>query len=234
MAYHIKKIERGYDLCIDIFGADHMDAYPDVLEVLNQLNYDTNQIKVLIHQFISIVKDGKIVKMSTREANFITLDELIKDVGSDVVRYFFVMRGMNSHLNFDLELAKEKSEKNPVYYIQYAHARISNILLKSNFSDIDLKKVDLLILNNDSEKKIINKLIDFEDIISKLLSTHEPQMLANYLHELASLFHKYYAHHRIIQENVELSNARLVLIKSIQVVLKNGLTILGISKPNKM
>ena len=133
MAYHIKKLERGYDICIDIFGADHMDAYPDVLEVIKQLGYDDNKIKVLIHQFISIIQDGKPVKMSTRKANFITLEQLIDETNKDVVRYFFIMRNMNSHLNFDLGLAKEKSEKNPVFYIQYAHARIMNIKKNIDF-----------------------------------------------------------------------------------------------------
>ncbi len=111
MAYHIDKLNRGYDLCIDIFGADHMDAFPDVLEVVHQLGYDKTKIHVLIHQFISILKNGKQVKMSTRKATFITLEELIDQVGSDVVRYFFIMRGINSHLNFDLEIAKRKIRK---------------------------------------------------------------------------------------------------------------------------
>ncbi len=233
IAYHITKYERNYDLCIDVFGADHMDAYPDVLEAVNQLGFDKNKIKVLIHQFISILKDGKPIKMSTRAANFITLDELTKEVGSDVLRYFFIMRHMNSHLNFDLKLAKEKSEENPVFYIQYANARISNILKKAIDINID-KKINLSNLKADDELKIINKLIDFEDLVKKLIDTNEPQMLANYLHELSSLFHKYYAHNRVIQENLELTKSRLVLISAIQIVIQNGLKILGISQPEKM
>jgi len=234
MAYHTTKFDRGYEICIDIFGADHMDAYPDVLEVLSQLGYDKSNVKVLIHQFISILKDGKPIKMSTREANYITLNELIDEVGSDVVRYFFIMRNMNAHLNFDLKIAKEKSENNPVYYIQYCHARISNILNKSNFSKMNLEKIDLNHLSLDSEIKLIHKLINFKELIIKLINTHEPQMLANYLHELASLFHKYYSHNRILNDNEELSNARIVLIFAVQTVIKNGLNILGISQPNKM
>ena len=140
---------------------------------------------------------------------------------------------MNSHLNFDLKLATEKSEENPVYYIQYANARISNILKKA--IDININEnVNLNSLTTDIELKIINKLINFEELIKKLLDSNEPQMLANYLYELSALFHKYYAHNRIIQENMELTKARIVLIKAIQIVIKNGLKILGISSPDKM
>ena len=231
MAYHIEKLKRGYDLCIDIFGADHMDAYPDVLEVVKQLGYDSNKIKVLIHQFISILKNGTQVKMSTRKATFITLDELIDEVGSDVVRYFFIMRGMNSHLNFDLEIAKEKSEKNPIYYIQYAHARIMSIL---RISDLNTNNANLKLLNQNSEVKIITKLTSFNEIVLKLKNQLEPQILANYLLELAAMFHKYYAKNKIINENLELSKARLVFIIAISIILKNGLKILGISAPEKM
>ena len=231
MAYHIKKIERGYDLCIDIFGADHMDAYPDVLEVVSQLGYDHNKIKVLIHQFISIIKDGKPVKMSTRKANYITLDELIEETSKDVVRYFFIMRNINSHLNFDLDIAKEKSEKNPVFYIQYAYARILNI---KNNVDFSYENADLKLLSNDEEIKLISKILNFEELITKIKSTMEPQTLATFLYEVASMFHKYYAKNRVINENLELSKARIVLINAIAITIKNGLEILGISSPKKM
>ena len=232
MAYHIDKLERSYDLCIDIFGSDHMDAYPDVLEVVHQLGYDKSKIKVLIHQFISILKDGKQVKMSTRKATFNTLDDLINQVGSDVVRYFFIMRGVNSHLNFDLEIAKEKSEKNPIFYIQYAHARIKTILNKNK---LNYENCNLSLLGNDEELVIINKLIQFEELIIKLKNQLEPQMLANYLFDLSSLFHKYYAKNRVINnEDEELSKNRLVLIKAISIVINNGLEILGINCPDNM
>jgi len=234
MAYHTTKFDRGYKICVDVFGADHMDAYPDILAVLEQLGYNSNKVKVLIHQFISILQDGKPVKMSTREANFITLNELIEDVGSDVVRYFFIMRNINSHLNFDLKIAKEKSENNPVYYIQYCHARISNLLSKANFKDVEINQIDLSLLNQESELKLIHKLIDFNELILKLIESHEPQLLSNYLHELASLFHKYYAHNRILDNNKELSHSRLVLSFAVQIIIKNGLNILGISQPDRM
>lgn len=234
MAYHVNKLERNFDLCIDIFGADHMDAYPDVLEVVKQLGYNEKKIKVIIHQFISIIENNEVVKMSTRKANFITLDQLAKDVGSDVLRYFFIMRGINTHLNFDLELAKEKSDKNPVFYIQYAHARIIRIQESANYIKKNLNNINLELLNSDLEIKIIAKLLEFEELISKLTNLLEPQILSTYLYDVSSMFHKYYAQSKIIQQNKKLSEARLVLIDAIRIVINNGLTILGLSSPNKM
>ncbi len=128
IAYHVEKFRRGYDLMIDIFGADHIATYPDVLAALKALGYDSGKVKVLIHQFVTIMQGEEVVKMSTRKANFITLDELVAEVGADVVRYFFIMRTISSHLNFDLVLARQQSDDNPVYYLQYAHARICSLL----------------------------------------------------------------------------------------------------------
>ena len=231
IAYHATKFERGYDLCVDIFGADHMDAYPDVLAAIEQLGHNKNSIKVIIHQFISILEDNEIVKMSTRKGNFITLEKLIDDVGVDVVRYFFIMRSINSHLNFDLKLAKEKSEKNPIFYIQYAHARICTILDEISFNE----NPDLSLLNDNKEIKLIYFLIEFEELILKLSKNLEPQLLTNYLFDLASQFHKYYATCRIIDnENKQLTQSRIFLIKSVKTILSNGLNILGISCPKRM
>ena len=231
IAYHVTKFNRGYDMCIDIFGADHMDAYPDVLAALNQLGFNDKNVIVLIHQFVSIVKNGEITKMSTRQGNFTTLDQLINDIGADVVRYFFIMRHMNSHLNFDLELAKQKSDKNPVYYIQYAYARICTIVAKASDSN---NKPDLNQLTENDEIQLIHKLIEFEELIIKLKDKSEPQLLANYLFELATLFHKYYANYKIISDDKILTEARLKLIKAIRIVIRNGLDILGISHPERM
>jgi len=231
MAYHVTKFERGYDLCVDVFGADHMDAYPDVLAAIEQLGFNKNDVKVIIHQFISILEDNEIVKMSTRKGNFITLEKLIDDVGVDVVRYFFIMRSINSHLNFDLKLAKEKSEKNPIFYIQYAHARICTILEQNN----NIDNSDLSLLNHEQEVKLIYLLIEFEDLILKLSENLEPQLLANYLFDLATKFHKYYSSCRVINDNDdELTKSRLFLIKAIKITLSNGLGILGISSPERM
>ena len=148
MAYHITKFERSYDLMIDVFGSDHNATYPDVLAGLKALGYDIEKIKVLIHQFVTITENGEIVKMSTRKANYITLDQLIDDVGSDVVRYFFNMRSAASHMNFDLSLAKKQSDENPVFYLQYAHARICSILrmMEENKEDIEASTENLNLL----------------------------------------------------------------------------------------
>ena len=235
IAYHQNKIKRGYDIIIDILGADHMDAYPDVLAAIEQMGYDTKNIKVLIHQFVTLTKNGEPVKMSTRKAQYVTLDELIKEVGIDVTRYFFLMRGMNSHLNFDIELAKDESDENPVFYLQYAHARLCNILkhAESLKHDIDLD-TDLSFLSNDSEINIIKTIMEFPLIIKNSSNSLEPQLITNYLYDLASKFHKYYAHERIVTNNKQITAARLVLIKCIKIVLNNGLTILGINAPEKM
>ena len=234
-AYHRHKLNRGFDLVVDIFGADHADAYPDVIAALNALDIDTNPIKVLIHQFVTLLKGGEKVKMSTREANFVTLDELINEVGGDVVRYFFIMRSMNSHLNFDLDLAADQSEKNPVYYIQYAYARISNIINNGKSKHIDIDgNFDSRLLVNTAEISLIKSLYEFPEIMKKTLNTLEPQSIANHLHDIASEFHKFYAKCRVITDDVELTKSRIHLIKSVKIVLANGLNILGIQAPEKM
>ena len=234
-AYHRHKLNRGFDLVVDIFGADHADAYPDVLAALNALGIDSSPIKVLIHQFVTLLKDGEKVKMSTRQANFVTLDELIREVGGDVVRYFFIMRSMNSHLNFDLDLAADQSEKNPVYYIQYAHARISNIINNGKSKHIDVDgNFDSSLLLNTAEISLIKSLYEFPEIMKKTLNTLEPQSIANHLHDIASEFHKFYAKCRVITDDVELTKSRIHLIKSVKIVLANGLNILGIQAPEKM
>jgi len=234
-AYHRHKLNRGFDLVVDIFGADHADAYPDVLAALNALDIDTNPIKVLIHQFVTLLKGGEKVKMSTRQANFVTLDELINEVGGDVVRYFFIMRSMNSHLNFDLDLAADQSEKNPVYYIQYAHARISNIINNGKSKHIDIDgNFDSRLLVNTAEISLIKSLYEFPEIMKKTLNTLEPQSIANHLHDIASEFHKFYAKCRVITDDIELTKSRIHLIKSVKIVLANGLNILGIQAPEKM
>lgn len=235
MAYHKTKLDRGFDLCIDVFGADHIDTYPDVLAVIDNLGYDSEKVKVLIHQFVTIMKDGEQVKMSTRKANFVTLDELIDEVGADVVRYFFIMRGMSTHLNFDLDLAKDQSDNNPVFYLQYAHARMVNIISRAEeFGNLINVNADLSLLIEDEEQQLINQLLQFPELVKKSCISLEPQSIVIFLQELAGKFHKYYAHHKVITEDKNLTDARLILIKALQIGLRNGLTIIGISSPNRM
>ena len=232
-AYHRNKIERNYDLIIDVFGADHMDTYPDVLLALEALGLNTNHINVLLYQFVTLLRGGEKIKMSTRKANFITLDELIDEVGADVVRYFFIMRGINTHLNFDLDLAADQSDKNPVYYLQYAHARICNII-KRNDAKENVIDYDPELLKNELEIDLLKKLEQFPIIVRSALDSLEPQSVANYLQETAGKFHKYYANCRIIGEEKELTQSRIALIKATKNVINSGLSLLGITAPEKM
>ncbi len=234
IAYHATKYERGYDLIVDLFGSDHNATYPDVLAGIEALGYDLNKVKVLIHQFVTITQGGEAVKMSTRKANFVTLDELMDDVGADVVRYFFMMRSLNTHLNFDLDIAKKQSDENPVFYLQYAHARICSILrtteeegLKPNFDVINR-------LEKNEELVLLKKLYNFEEEVLYAAENCEPNKLSNYLEDLATAFHKFYTECRILGSEKDIAEARLALVTVVKQVLKNGLTIIGISAPERM
>ena len=234
-AYHKNKVEREFDLIIDIFGADHADTYPDVLLALEALNQRTDHIKVLLYQFVTLLKEGEKVKMSTRKANYITLDYLVKEVGLDVVRYFFIMRSMNTHLDFDLDLAKDQSEKNPVFYLQYAYARICNIIKRGESSETTFnEKFNPAVLSDPEELYLLKYLIRFPDFMNLAYENLEPQNIANYLQELSSRFHKFYSHCRVLSEDSEISKARMALVKSVKIVLGNGLNVLGISCPERM
>lgn len=234
IAYHANKLDRGFNLCIDVFGADHIDTYPDVLSGIEVLGYDKEKVEVLVYQFVTLVKDGKPFKMSTRKANFVTLDELMDEVGEDVTRFFFLMRSPNTHLEFDVNQAKEASEKNPVFYLQYAHARIQSILRKIDEIAEFSGDVDLSVLKHDSEITLIKKLIAFPEAISLAALHREPHRLITYLNELASTFTSFYHDCRIIGEEENLMQARSSLAKATATVLANGLGILGIAAPDRM
>ena len=235
IAYHADKVDRGFDLIVDIFGADHIDTYPDVILGLKCLDKKTSHIKVVIHQFVTIKKGGEIVKMSTRKANFITLDELKDQLSSDIIRYFFIMRGANSHLDFDLDLAKDESEKNPVYYLQYANARISNLLTRYDKEISDKVKVDFNLLKEKDEIALAKLLSEFPNKMDEVLKSLEPRKIATYLEEVAAAYHKFYGNHKVINsQNLELSYARKKLCEATKIILTNGLTILGISAPERM
>lgn len=233
--YHMDKFERKYDLLIDIFGADHIDSYPDVVSALEALGYDTSHLRVLIHQFVTLTKNGEKVKMSTRKAEYVTLDELIKLVGKDVVRYFFLMRGINTHLNFDLELAQDQSEKNPVFYLQYAHARICNIILHGEHQKVTFNKnYDPSLLSEDAEIDLMKKLNQFPEIMASVLESLESRLITNYLQSLAASFHKFYTECHVITDDIPISQARIALISATKNILAEGLDILGINAPERM
>jgi len=234
IAYHVNKIERGFDLCIDLFGADHIDTFPDVLNGVKALGYDSEKIDVLIYQFVTIVKGGKPFKMSTRKANFVTLDELMDEVGADVTRFFFLMRAPSTHLEFDIEQAREASEKNPVYYLQYAHARIKSILRKADETGIKASAENLRLLNHNSEIALIKSLEQFPEAIELATEQREPHRVINYMNQLASDFTTFYHDCRIIGVEKELSEARTLLAATVAKTLASGLAILGIDAPDSM
>ena len=234
IAYHKTKFDRGYDLMVDLFGSDHNATYPDVLAGLRALGYDTDKVKVLIHQFVTIMDGGEVVKMSTRKANYITLDELIDEVGSDVVRYFFNMRNITSHMNFDLELAKKHSDENPVFYLQYAHARICSILKMTEREELKSSTENLSLLFTNEEQLLLKKLRQFKEEIEYSTELFEAHRICAYLEELAGLFHRFYTVCRIIGSEKNLAEARIALVTATRAVIKNGLTILGVSAPERM
>lgn len=235
IAYHREKFKRGFELVVDIFGSDHISTYPDVLAGVKALGYDPEKIKVLIHQFVTLTRGGEQVKMSKRKADFVTLDELIDEVGPDVVRFFFIMRSIGSHLEFDLILAKEQSEKNPVYYLQYAHARIASIIRFAQGEDVDFStEADLSLLKEREEVDLAKTLLEFPDVIEASAVTFEPHRPPAYLAEVAEAFHRFYHHHRVVTEDRPLTSARMALCQATKIVLANGFKILGISAPERM
>ena len=234
-AYHKDKIKRGYDVIVDVFGADHTDTYPDVLSALGALDLKTEHIKILIYQFVTLVKNGEKVKMSTRKADFITLDDLVDELSVDIVRYFFIMRSMNTHLDFDLNLAKDQSDKNPVFYLQYAYARICNIIRYGENQGFKFsEKFDTTLLNESSEIKLLKLMSNFPTMMETALETLEPQTIAIYLQDLASSFHKFYGNCKVITDDEKLSQSRLGLINGAKIIISIGLSILGLSAPEKM
>ena len=235
IAYHTTKFERGYDLMIDVFGADHHAAYPDVLNALGALGYDKERVDVVLYQFVTLVRGDEPVKMSTRRANYVTLDDLIDQVGADVTRFFFLMRSPDTHLNFDLELAEEESEKNPVFYLQYAHARICSVLDKAEevgFSHDD--DADLSLLTHEDESALIKELLRFPRELQNAADNRAPHFVPNYLRDVATAFSQFYDNCRIIGEEDALASARMRLALAAKTVLKNGLTVLGIDAPRQM
>ena len=235
IAYHAAKFERGFDLMVDVFGADHHAAYPDVLSALDVLGYDTDRVDVILYQFVTLVRGDEPVKMSTRRANYVTLDDLIEQVGADVTRFFFLMRSPDTHLNFDLELAEEESEKNPVFYLQYAHARICSVLDKAEevgFSHDE--DADLALLTHEDENALIKELLRFPRELQNAADARAPHFVPNYLRDVATAFSQFYDNCRIIGEEQELASARMRLALAAKTVLKNGLTVLGISAPRQM
>ncbi len=238
IAYHWNKLERGFDVLIDIWGADHHGYIPRVKAALTALGVDATKLNVLLVQFASLWRGEEKVSMSTRSGEFVTLRELRDEVGKDAARFFYVMRRSEQHMDFDLELAKSKSNENPVFYVQYAHARVCSVFRthgeKGFTQDITLGMANLAELNAEHETVLLTTLARYPEVIERAATQHEPHLLINYLRELATDFHTYYNAHQFLVENDTLRNARLNLITSVRQVLANGLTLLGISAPEAM
>ncbi|MCK4339506.1 MAG: arginine--tRNA ligase [Candidatus Cloacimonetes bacterium] len=238
LAYHITKYKRGFDKIIDILGPDHHGYTPRLKAGISALGYKASILSFILLQQVNLLIGKQIVKMSKREGNIITLQQLIDEVGTDVTRFFFLMRRYNTPLDFDIELAKKQSSENPVYYVQYAHARIcsiQNMAKSKKFKMYNFKHEYLKRLNHDIELDIMRHLVKFPELITHIGVTYNVNLLTTYLIELSSLFHSFYQKYKVVNPRfMELSLARLYLCKAVRIVLHNGLSLLGISAPTKM
>ncbi len=235
IAYHRDKLQRGYDLVVDIFGADHIATIPDVLAGVRALGFDTERVKVVIHQMVTFVENGEVVKFSKRSGKSFTLDELIDEVGADVVRFFFVMRAVGTHLEFDLGLAKEEGDKNPVFYLQYAHARICSILRKAEEKGLAVRSdVDLSVLVHPREIELISLLSRMRSAVERACENLEPHTIAEFLRDVAAAYHNFYHDCRILGAEPPLEQARLLLADVARRALRNGLLMLGVGTPERM
>lgn len=237
IAYHREKYKRNFDWMIDIFGSDHIATVPDVLAGVKALGYDESKVTVVLHQFVTLTRDGKQVKMSTRKATFVTVDELIDLVGVDVLRFFFMMRKADSQLEFDIELATKESQENPVYYVQYGHARMCSILAQAAAKGVDATGVgaeELALLVEPEEMELLKTMSQFPTMLEGAALDLAPHKVIFYLLELAGQFHSYYNKHKVVGDDMALSRARLKLIESLRTVFKNGLDIIGLTAPEKM
>ena len=238
IAYHKNKYDRGFKKMINIWGADHHGYVARVKAAMAALGYDVDQLEVLLLQMVSLFRDGKPVKMSKRTGQAITLNELIEEVGTDAARYFFIMRSLDTQLDFDLDLAKSHSNENPVYYIQYAHARIYSIYRQAKEAganlSMDWSDVKWDTLTNEYELELIKKMAAFPEEAQRAARERAPHRIAHFVHELAGMFHTFYNHCRIIQEDKDLEKARLALVTAVRITIANSLAILGVSAPEKM
>lgn len=236
IAYHADKYKRGFDNLIDIWGPDHHGYIPRIKAAIVALGHNKDSLRVVIVQLATLYREGKILSMSTRAGEFITLREVREEVGKDAARFFFLMRKTDSHLDFDLELAKKQTPDNPVYYIQYANARICSILKfkDESVSGFNAKLAKLELLKTEEELNLISLLNRFPVAVKYAAMELEPYRIVSYLIELATSFHSFYNKYRVVTDDIELSSARLVLCECIRIVLENGLGLLGISAPEKM
>ncbi len=239
LAYHLTKYQRGFDYIIDVLGPDHHGYVPRLMAAIEALKYDKEKLEIVFLQQINLFDEGERIKMSKRLGKIITMDDLISEVGKDVARFFFIDRRTNAHLNFDMDLATKESEENPVYYIQYAHARINSIIKRAR-KEFNIRigkpsRTALSYLNNEEDINMMKKMIDFPQLLVDVAETREPHRLANFVFELASLVHKYYGKHKVIDvDDLDTTKGRLFLITAAKNVIAIALELLGVSAPEKM
>ena len=236
IAYHAQKFKH-FNQVINVWGADHHGYIQRMKAAVEALGYDPKNLKIVLVQLVKLSREGKLISMSTRKGEFVTLKEVLSEVGKDAARFIFITRRSDAQLEFDLELAKKKSLDNPVYYIQYAHARLSSILKFAESKEVNLQKInvaELDLLKEKEELHLIKLLVEFPDIIETSTISLEPHRLTGYLMEITQAFHSFYSIHRVITDDSDLTLARLALIKAIQIVIQNALNLLGVTAPEKM
>jgi len=234
IAYHLDKFDRGYKWLINIWGPDHHGYVPRIKGVIQALGHDENSLAVIIVQLATIYRDGKLIPMSTRKGQYITLRDVMNEVGADAARFFFLMRRTDSRLDFDLELAKKQTSENPVFYVQYAYARICSILSNAKEVKFEKKKVKLNLLEQDEERQLLQLIFQFSYIMEVCYRQLDPYSVTAYLQDLATAFHRFYDRHKVLGEDENLTLARLALIKCLHIAFAKGLDLLGVSKPEKM
>ncbi|HEX9786886.1 MAG TPA: arginine--tRNA ligase, partial [Candidatus Binatia bacterium] len=237
IAYHRNKFERRFHRLINVWGADHHGYVPRLKAAMQGLGYDANILQVVLVQMVQLTRGGVPVRMGKRTGEFVSLEDVIEEVGRDAARFFFLMRKSDSHLDFDLNLAKQQSSENPVFYVQYAHARVSSIFEQASKSGMELGErgsVPLERLEQGEEMELIRKMIQFNDVLEESVRELEPHRMVFYLLDLAGEFHRYYNRQRVISEDVDLTRARLLLIENVQKTVRRGLDILGVDAPIKM
>jgi arginyl-tRNA synthetase len=237
IAYHRNKLGRGFKTLVNIWGADHHGYIPRVQAVIQAFGHSKDSLHVLLVQLVAILRQGQPVPMSKRAGTFVTLREVVQEVGSDAARYIFLTRRSDSHLDFDLDVAKEQSRENPVYYVQYAHARLASLFREAESRNIAVPRhdqVDVALLDLEEEQNIIKMLAKYPETIEEAALTYEPHRLTYYLQDLAGLLHNYYFKHRVITEEAARTGAKLFLMKQVKTVIKSALNILGVSAPERM
>lgn len=235
IAYHYNKFKRGYRRAYDIWGADHMGHIPRMKAAMKALGIADDFLHFIIHQYVNIKRGGEVIKMSTRKGQFSTLDELVESVGRDATRYFFAMFDPDTHMLFDIDLAKKKNNENPVFYVQYAHARIASIFRTAEQRGMNLEPKIPEVSMNDEEKRLIKQLGNFPEILDQITEDYKTNRLTNYLESLAGAFHAFYNKHVVVDvDSPELSAFRLALCKAVKNVLSDGLSLLGVSAPESM